>query len=88
MEIIWQGKPISNVKNFGKLNCTLCMRERLEIYKALEKDKKNGTCNVINSRNELYGACRHIPRFHRYKNINDFSADEAKMAEKGSDVER
>ena len=28
------GKPISNMKTFGKLNCTLCMNEWLVILKA------------------------------------------------------
>ena len=34
VSILWQGKPISNMKTFGKLNCILCMKERLAIFKA------------------------------------------------------
>ena len=33
-QIIWQGNPISCMKTFGKLDCLLCMRERIEILKA------------------------------------------------------
>ena len=38
VSILWQGKPISNMKTFGKLNCSLCMKERLSIIKALKVD--------------------------------------------------
>ena len=38
------------------------MKERLEIMKAI----KHEPGRLINSKNELYGACRHKPRFHRY----------------------
>lgn len=34
-EILWQGNIISCMKTFGKLECCLCMQERLEIYKAM-----------------------------------------------------
>ena len=30
-QILWQANPISCMKTFGKLNCALCMRERVEI---------------------------------------------------------
>ena len=39
VSILWQSRPISNMKTFGKLNCTLCMNERLEILKAKGMDK-------------------------------------------------
>ena len=77
-EILWQGNPISSVKTFKNLNCSLCTRERLEIYKAMKSDKKNNTNFLINSLNELYGGCRHIPRFHGFCYICPRSADEAK----------
>ena len=78
IEIIWQGNPISCIKSFKKPNCSLCNRERLEIYKAMKNDKENNTNFLINSSNELYGACRHNPRFHRYCSIVPQSTDEAK----------
>ena len=43
VSILWQGKPISNMKTFGKLNCTLCMKERLAIFKAKKFDKASKT---------------------------------------------
>ena len=73
VEILWQGNPISACKTFGKLCCVLCMKERIEIYKA----KKDQPTRLINSCNEIYGACRHRPVFHRYTNCNiEKSADE------------
>ena len=39
VSILWQGKPISNMKTFGKLNCSLCMKESVSIIKALKVDK-------------------------------------------------
>ena len=71
LEILWHGNPISSSKSFGKLNCSLCMKERLEILKSLKNQPKR----LINSSNELYGACRHRPVFHRYTNYKS-SADE------------
>ena len=55
MDILWKGNPITCVKSFGKINCSLCMKERLLILKALgdKMDKKR----LINSNNELYGTC-------------------------------
>ena len=73
MEILWKGNPISCCKSFGKINCSLCMKERLEIFKALKE--KGNSKKVINSNNELYGACRHKPRFHRYLNYNSSTDD-------------
>ena len=71
LDILWQGNPLSSAKSFGKLNCALCMKERLEIMKAM----KNQPTRLINSSKELYGACRHRPVFHRYTNYTT-SADE------------
>ena len=83
MEILWQGNPISSIKTFKNLNCNLCTKERLEIYKFMKLDKKNKTKLLINSLNELYGGCRHNPKFHRYCNICPKQrADDAIAAEK------
>ena len=65
MEILWQGNIISCMKTFGKLSCKLCMQERIEIHKELELEKSRLEWKLINSGAELYGACRHIPKFHR-----------------------
>jgi len=53
-KIIWQANAISCMKSFGKLNCSLCMRERIEILRAMRQEE----CHIINSCNEVYGACR------------------------------
>ena len=74
VDILWWGDPLSCVKSFGKLTCRLCAKERLYIHKAKLKDKREGTCKLINSSSEFYGACRHIPRFHRYQR-EDLSDD-------------
>ena len=80
-EILWQGNPLSSSKSFGKLNCNLCMKERLEILKAMKQQPKR----LINSSNELYGACRHRPVFHRYTNYKS-SADEGPKGQKRVNV--
>ena len=75
--ILWQGNPISVVKTFGTPDCALCNRERLEILKLSRKDPKS----LINSRNEIYGACKHNPKFHRY-NSRIPSTDESNKDER------
>ena len=62
LEIVWQRYPLTCAKSFGKLSCTLYMKERLEMMKALS----NEPTKSINSQRELYSACRHRPRSHRY----------------------
>jgi len=62
VSILWQGNPISCNKSFGKLNCSLCMKERILI---LKYSRENPNL-IINSNSEFYGACRHKPKFHRY----------------------
>ena len=73
-EILWKGNPINAVKSFGKRSCKLCAQERLAILKATRKDPNI----VINNNNEIYGACRHKPWFHRYpKRQNTAGTDES-----------
>ena len=62
VSILWQGNAISCNKSFGKLNCSLCMKERILMLK-YSRDNPN---LIINSNSEFYGACRHKPKFHRY----------------------
>jgi GIY-YIG catalytic domain len=75
--IIWRANPHSAIKSFATNHCVLCSRERLEILK-MHRYKPH---LLINSCNEIYGACRHKPRFHRYKSIQN-STDEANRAER------
>jgi GIY-YIG catalytic domain len=76
-EILWQGNPINVVKTFGTPNCALCNKERLEILKQSKKDPNS----LINSCNEIYGACRHNSKFHRYKS-RPSSTDESNIDER------
>ena len=63
VEILWQGSPIKCMRSFGKKTCRLCMEEKLEI---LKRNKKNPAL-LINSKGEVYGACRHKTKFHRFE---------------------
>jgi GIY-YIG catalytic domain len=76
-EILWQGNPINVVKTFGTPNCALCNKERLAILKQSRKNPDS----LINSCNEIYGACRHNPKFHRYKSRTP-STDESNRDER------
>jgi hypothetical protein len=72
-DILWKGDPISCVKTFGSKACKLCAKERLEILKLTVNEKEK----AINSCNEIFGACRHKPRFHRFNNTETPSTDES-----------
>ena len=80
MSILWKGNPISCVKSFAKLKCSLCMKERLEILKALGDNSEK---RLINSNNELYGACRHKSKFHMFTTTTNSSTDDGLNPEKG-----
>ena len=54
--------PIGSMKPWGKLSCTICMEERIEII----NNSRRRNSRIINTCSEVYGACRHIPRFHRF----------------------
>jgi len=59
--IIWQGNPIIAVKTVATKNCALHVKERIAIL-------KQSRCNpqlLVNSNNEICGACGHGPCFHR-----------------------
>ena len=78
VEVEWQGNPISIMRSFGKLNCGLCMKERIKILHL----SRNDPGKLINSNSEIYGACRHKTKFHRYYTNLQTSTDEAVIAEK------
>ena len=50
------------------------MKERLEILKFSDKNKNQN--KLINTCGEIYGACRHKTRFHRYTMNNTTSTDD------------
>ena len=68
-------------RGFGKATCKLCMKERLSILRNLRTKQDS----IINSRTELYGACRHKTKFHRYENSIFISADESHQGSKRID---
>ena len=67
-------QPLSIAKSFGESACKLCMQERISILKCHRKKP----WNFINKSSEIYGSCRHKPRFHRFT----LSTDEASLAER------
>ena len=87
MSILWGGKPISCNKSFGRLNCYLCMHERISILESIRKDWKTGVRKCINNNSEIYGSCWHKPRFHRFSSCNLSSADDGRSPEKSEQVQ-
>ena len=75
--LLWKGNPLSAVKTFRTKNCALCAMERYEILKF----STFKTDETINSCNEIYGACRHKPKFHRYATAK--GTDESPRGRKG-----
>ncbi len=76
VDILWQGDPLSCVKTFGTRSCKLCTKERYAIIK-LTRETPN---LAINKCNEVHGACRHKPWFHRFDNSENAnsSTDESR----------
>jgi hypothetical protein len=82
VKIVWQGNAISCMKSFGKLNCSLCMQERIEILCTICQEE----WKIINHCNEIYGACQHKTRFYRFlkehTNVKNTSTDDGVKPEK------
>ena len=59
--IIWQRNPINVVKTFTCKNCAMCAKERIAIL-----NNPDPTHNFLSTLlwHQIYGACRHRPRFH------------------------
>jgi hypothetical protein len=79
-KILWQ---VARQPNFGgkklrKNTCALCNKERMEIIKI----SRSTPDILINSCSEIHGACRHKPRFDRYHEQDNPSADDRKKREK------
>ncbi len=71
---------MSCVQTFGTRKCKLCAKERYEILKLT----RNNPRMAINKCNEVHGACRHKPRFHRFDQpqIANTSTDESMQDER------
>jgi hypothetical protein len=82
VKIVWQGNAISCMKLFGKLNCSLCMQERIKILRTIRQEE----WKIINKKNEIYGACRHKTRFHRFikehTNVKNTGTDDGDKPDK------
>ena len=61
VKVLWEGNPLLVNKTFGKIKCSLCMKERILILRQFYTDKSR----LINESNEFYGSCRHRAKFHR-----------------------
>ena len=55
-------KPIDSFKTWGKLSCTLCIKERIEIIDNLQRRYSQ----IINACSEVYRTCHHITRLHSF----------------------
>lgn len=77
VDILWKGNALSCVKTFGTKHCKLCSKERLAILTLTRKSPQL----AVNKCNEVHGACRHRPRFHRFDQsqteANNPSTDES-----------
>ena len=61
-EIFSKVNPIRSMKTWSKSSCTLFMKESLEIV----SQSRCRYRQLIKNRSEVYVACRHNPRFHRF----------------------
>ena len=86
MSILWKGQPISCNKSFGKLNCYLCMNERIQILKSIRRDANSKVRRLINNNTEIFGSCRHKTKFHRYTNYLSSADDGHSSPEKSEQV--
>lgn len=73
IDILWKGNPLAVVKTFGTNCCKLCAKERLEILKLTRRYPDL----AINKCSEIYGSCRHKPKFHRFNQEQNASTDES-----------
>ena len=62
--ILWSGNALALSRKFSCVDCGLCARERVAIF---EKSYEN--VQLINSSSEIYGACRHRAKFHRFLSV-------------------
>ena len=62
MEIVWQGNPLVLNRSFSTRKCLLCDKEKCAIMDA----SNDPNIVLMNTNTEIFGSCRHIPRFHRF----------------------
>ena len=86
VKVLWEGNQLLDSKTFGKLECSLCMKERILILQQFYKYKSR----IFHKSNEFYGSCRHPAKFHRLTTMDLLQSmvpctctDEAVPAENG-----
>ena len=75
VDIIQKMPVTSALKTAGTRHCTLCMKERVQIFYAMHEKKSSH--NLMNSRAELYGKCTCKMQFLRLSAVGNAGADEA-----------
>ena len=72
-KILQNVNPFSFCKSAKTYGCRLCLAEKSSIVNCrLNKEA------LLNENSEIYGACKHCPKFHRFR-----STDERRKREKG-----
>ena len=66
-KVLHHSNPISAMKTIRTDQLKLCTDEKIRI---LKNSKKSGT-NLINKCSEVYSACRHQTKFHRFPSYNN-----------------
>ena len=64
---LYQANLVSVVRTFGTSKCRICAREKLDIF----KHSFNPLVKLMNNCLEIYGACKHKPKFHRYSSTDE-----------------
>ena len=66
-EVLHRSNTISTMKTIGTDQCKLCTDEKIRI---LKNNRDSGT-NLINKCSEVFSACRHQTKFHRFPSHNN-----------------
>ena len=77
VSIQWKMSPISHMKTAATKQCRLCMKERVMLFNEYGRKAKPNSPRLLNSKDELHGACNCWTRFLRlYAVGNHGGADE------------
>lgn len=69
IKVVWKengGIPSPATNPLGKSTIYSVKMKELQSLKEIRKGKRMNICTSINSNSYIYGACRHIPNFHKY----------------------
>lgn len=65
ISILWKASTLSCNKSFTDWDCRLCQQERVTIFKLQHLTGRRNFRHIINKSNEMFGTCKHRPKFHR-----------------------